>query len=131
MLLIVYVYDHNVPMPEYLKNTHERFLIFSEKKQLPLPVVRIFSPLHVVLTEDARCRIIESTYVHVRNNGDVKVYSILFFLKDTITMIVRWVCLLLIGAFCIWRIKSKIVCVQYCKNFRFAAEAGFFCVCLR
>ena len=81
MLLIVYVYDHNVPMPEYLKNTHERFLIFSEKKQLPLPVVRIFSPLHVVLTEDARCRIIESTYVHVRNNGDVKVYSILFFLN--------------------------------------------------
>ncbi|GEM_PF-5876841 len=102
MLLIVYVYDHNVPMPEYLKNTHERFFDIFRKKQLPLPVVRIFSPLHVVFTEDARCRIIESTYVHVRKNGDVKVYSILFFLKDTITMIVRWVCILLIGAFCIW-----------------------------
>ena len=36
MLLIVYVYDHNVPMPEYLKNTHERFLIFSEKKTAPI-----------------------------------------------------------------------------------------------
>lgn len=74
MCLFVYDYDHNAPTPEHLKNTHERFFQIFRKKQPETPVLMISSPPQVAFTNNARRRIIESTYLHAKENGDANVY---------------------------------------------------------
>lgn len=77
MSLFVMDYDYNAPSVEHLKNTHEKMFKAIRGKQPELSIIMLTRPKFILTEEDeARRKIIETTYKNAIENGDKNVYLI-------------------------------------------------------
>ena len=77
MSVFVYDYDHNAPVEEHLRKTHEPFFKIIRAAHPSLPVIMMSRPVYARSeSELERVRIIKQTYENARLSGDRNVYFI-------------------------------------------------------
>ena len=75
--IFVYDYDHNAPDVEHLEKTHQPFFEIIRKAHPYVPVLMLTRPAVKYNAEEVqRRKIVETTYMNAKNNGDKNVYFI-------------------------------------------------------
>ena len=79
--VFVYDYDHNVPNPAYLRETHYPFYLEYRKKNPTTPIIMITRPNYYTCQDDRkniilRRDVVMESYLRARAEGDENVYFI-------------------------------------------------------